>query len=92
MGPPTRLQDSGILCYSHYMQLGAMTFWTLIIAVTATGAEYIFKPVKVLPIESYPARMTLGQVTVAADCPNNACPNPTVTNDILVLLFLLNIV
>jgi hypothetical protein len=33
-----------------------------------------------------------GEVTVAADCPNNTCPNPTVTKDILVLLFLLNVI
>ncbi len=33
----------------------------------AFAADYIIKPVKVLPVESYPAREILGGVTVAAD-------------------------
>jgi hypothetical protein len=33
----------------------------------STAADYQIKTVKVLPIESYPARMTIGAVTVAAD-------------------------
>ncbi len=42
-----------------------------VVAVLVLGeilaADYIIKPVKVLPIESYPARQVQGGVTVAAD-------------------------
>lgn len=33
----------------------------------ALGADYKIKPLKVLPVESHPARTTVGQVTVAVD-------------------------
>jgi hypothetical protein len=39
----------------------------LMIPVLLIGAEYQIKTVKVLPIESYPARATVGSVTIAAD-------------------------
>lgn len=33
----------------------------------ALAADYVIKTVQVLPIESYPARVTLGAITIAAD-------------------------
>lgn len=36
-------------------------------ATLLTAADYRIKEVKVLPIESYPARTTVGEVTIAAD-------------------------
>jgi len=36
-------------------------------ATWALSFDYVFKTVQVLPIESYPARVTIGAVTIAAD-------------------------
>jgi hypothetical protein len=45
------------------------SFWAILSILSAAGvyADYQIKTVKVLPIESYPARLTLGGVTIAAD-------------------------
>jgi hypothetical protein len=39
----------------------------LLAAASALAADYLIKTVQVLPIESYPARVTLGAITIAAD-------------------------
>jgi hypothetical protein len=41
--------------------------WILLSVALSTAAEYRIKMVKVLPIESYPARATVEDVTIAAD-------------------------
>jgi hypothetical protein len=42
------------------------TAW-LLAATSALSFDYVLKTVQVLPIESYPARVTIGGVTIAAD-------------------------
>lgn len=39
----------------------------MISAVSAQAGDYVIKKIQVLPIESYPARITLGAITIAAD-------------------------
>jgi len=41
--------------------------WLVFFGAFLLAADYEVKTVKVLPIESYPARATLGEVTIAAD-------------------------
>ncbi len=41
--------------------------WALTLAVAALALDYQIKTVQVLPIESYPARISIGGVTIAAD-------------------------
>ena len=43
------------------------SFWIILITVTPMAMDYRIKTVELLPIESYPARTTLNQVTIAAD-------------------------
>jgi hypothetical protein len=42
-------------------------FWILLAEIFLLAADYQVKTVKVLPIESYPARISQGSVTIAAD-------------------------
>ncbi len=43
-----------------------LAFWLLPVAVLP-ASDYTIKTVQVLPIESYPARVTIGAITIAAD-------------------------
>jgi hypothetical protein len=42
-------------------------FWILILGTMMLAADYQIKTVKVLPVESYPARVSQGGVTIAVD-------------------------
>jgi hypothetical protein len=42
-------------------------FWIFLLGTSMLGADYQVKTVKALPVESYPARISLGGATIAAD-------------------------
>jgi hypothetical protein len=42
-------------------------FWVLLLETSLLAVDYQAKTVKILPIESYPARISLGDVTIAVD-------------------------
>jgi hypothetical protein len=49
------------------MKISISVLWTVLFCAALCSAEYHIKKVDVLPIETYPARITLKGVTVAAD-------------------------
>ena len=51
----------------RFMRPAAIPAIALLAVVEISAADYLMKPVKVLPIEEYPAQQTLAGVTVAAD-------------------------
>jgi hypothetical protein len=56
------------VCYDRsIMKLLIAILFFLISVTTLPAADYAIKTVPVLPIESYPARTTVGAVTIAAD-------------------------
>lgn len=56
------------LCYyALIMKRVAAILWTAFGFCLLAAAEYHVKTIRVLPIESYPARISLGDITIAAD-------------------------
>ncbi len=49
------------------MKNSLSTVWFLAAALASPASDYQLKTVQVLPIESYPARVTIGGITIAAD-------------------------
>lgn len=56
------------LCYHALnMKQAAVILWASLGAFLLVASDYHVKAIRVLPIESYPARISLGDVTIAAD-------------------------
>jgi hypothetical protein len=49
------------------MKIWVSALWVVMLSTSLFALDYEVKSVKVLPVESYPARVTLGGVTIAAD-------------------------
>jgi hypothetical protein len=49
------------------MRIHLSVFWIFLATILLAASDYEIKPVKVLPIASYPARTTVGEITIAAD-------------------------
>ncbi len=61
------IRIKGLCYYSSAMKKRLSILWLVFGVIALMASDYKMKTAKVLPIESYPARMTVGGITIAAD-------------------------